>query len=83
MNELGTLADLGPMERGMIIEVSNMDGEWAYMEQLGCIPRFRPGVLVEMVAKLPDEGPVMVIVDGEEYNIYPDMASSIYVKKIV
>jgi Fe2+ transport system protein FeoA len=71
------------MERGMVIEVSDISGEWEYMEQLGCIPRFRPGVMVEMVAKLPAEGPLTVIVDGKEYNIFPEMASSIYVKKIV
>lgn len=83
MNKLGTLADLGPMERGMVIEVRDVFGEWEQMEHLGFLPRFRPGMLVEMVGRLPVEGALKVIVDGEEYEIFPDMASSVYVKKIV
>ncbi len=83
MYRLGTLADLSPMERGMVVDVRDVFGEWEHMEQMGFIPRFRPGVMVEMVGKLPMEGALKVIVDGEEYDIFQDMASSIYVKKIV
>ncbi len=83
LQKLGTLADLGPMETGMIIAVNDMFCDWEYEDQFGGISRLRPGAMVRMVAKLPAEGPMMVVVDGEEYNIFPDMASSIFVKKVL
>jgi len=83
LQKLGTISDLGPMERAMIIEVRDIFGEWEHMELMGFIPKFRPGIMVEMVDKLPGDGTLKVVVEGREYDIFNDMASSFFVKKIV
>ena len=83
LHKLGTLADLMPMERGLIVEINDLFEDWDYPDQAIDGSRLRPGAMVQMVTKLPAEGPLMVIIDGEEFNIFPEVASSIFIKRIV
>ena len=67
----------------MIMAVEDLVCDWGCKDDVGGEYWLSTGAMVKIVAKLSAEGPFMVIVDGEEFNIFPEMASSIYVKKIV
>ena len=75
--QMPSLDELGPGDSGVIALSGSTDPEIvAFLETLG----IRPGAFVEVVAKHPFDGPVVVRVEGEDRTVGERLAGKIFVK---
>lgn len=75
------LAELNDGEKGIVDRVSETDHDLGHLVKLGHNPAFMKGMEVKVLAKSPNNGPVIIQAEGEVYDICNDVASVIWVKK--
>jgi DtxR family transcriptional regulator, Mn-dependent transcriptional regulator len=72
------LLDAAPGEEATVVRVSDRDPEQLrYLGGLGLYP----GVFVTVVEVLPFDGPIRLVVNGEEHIIGRPLAAAVYVRK--
>lgn len=80
---LVNLADLAAGEKGTVERVSETDHDLGHLVREGHNPAFIAGLKVTVLAKSPNNGPVLIRAEDKVYDICNDVASVIWVKKVV
>ena len=75
------LAELPEGEKGIVDRISETDHDLAHLVKVGQNPAFVKGLEVTMVAKSPDNGPVIIKVGKDFCDVCNDVASVVWVKK--
>lgn len=75
------LAELAAGERGVVDRLSETDHDLAHLVKEGHNPDFLPGLEVTVMAKSPNNGPVLIRAKGAVYDICNDVASVVWVKR--
>lgn len=76
------LAELSAGEKGVVETVSETDHDLAHLVRLGHNPAFVKGLEVKVLAKSPNNGPVLIEAGGNVYDICNDVASVVWAKKV-
>lgn len=80
---LVNIADLEPKGRGRVARISETDHDLAHLVKEGHNPDFVPGLEVTVLAKSPNNGPVLIQAEGAVYDICNDVACVVWVEKVV
>ena len=80
---LVNLAELFSKGKGVVERISETDHDLDHLVKEGHNPAFVPGLEVTVLAKSPNNGPVLIQTGGMIYDICNDVASVVWVKKVV
>jgi Fe2+ transport system protein FeoA len=78
---LVNLAELPEGGRGVVERISETDHDLDHLVRIGQNPAFIKGLEVTLLAKSPNNGPVIIKVGENLYDVCNDVASVIWVKK--
>lgn len=78
---LVNLAELPEGEKGLVEMISETDHDLEHLVRIGQNPTFVKGLEVTVLAKSPNNGPVIIEVGEELYDICNDVASVVWVKQ--
>lgn len=78
---LVNLAELPEGEKGIIERISETDHDLDHLVRIGQNPAFVKGMEVTVLAKSPNNGPVIIQAGGNVYDICNDVASVVWVEK--
>jgi len=77
---LVNLAELPEGEKGLVEMISETDHDLEHLVRIGQNPTFVKGLEVTVLAKSPNNGPVIIKVGEELYDVCNDVASVVWVK---
>jgi len=77
------LSELSEGEKGLVERTSETDHDLEHLVRIGQNPAFVKGLEVTILAKSPNNGPVIIRVGDNLYDVCNDVASVIWVKKRV
>lgn len=75
------LAELPEGEKGIVERISETDHDLDHLVRIGQNPAFVKGMEVTVLAKSPNNGPVIIQTGGNVYDICNDVASVVWVEK--
>lgn len=76
------LAELPEGGVGIVERISETDHDLAHLIKVEQIPAFTKGLEVAVMAKSPNNGPVIIKIGETLYDICNDVASVVWVKRI-
>lgn len=79
---LVNLAELPEGGKGIVERISETDHDLDHLVRIGQNPAFVKGLEVTVLAKSPNNGPVIIQTEGKMYDVCNDVASVVWVKKI-
>lgn len=78
---LVNIAELSGGEKGTVERMSETDHDLDHLVKIGQNPAFVKGLEITVLAKSPNNGPVIIKVGEELYDICNDVASVVWVKR--
>lgn len=76
------LTELPEGKKGIVERISETDHDLAHLVKIGQNPVFEKGLEVTVLAKSPNNGPVIIRVGEELYDVCNDVASVVWVQPI-
>jgi len=79
---LVNLAELPEGGKGIVERISETDHDLEHLVRIGQNPAFEKGLEVAVLAKSPNNGPVIIKVGEDLYDVCNDVASVVWVKPV-
>lgn len=79
---LVNLSELPEGGKGAVDMISETDHDLEHLVRSGHNPAFVRGLLVTVIAKSPDNGPVIIKVSEAMYDVCNDVASIVWVRRL-
>jgi Fe2+ transport system protein FeoA len=76
------LAELPEGEKGIVERISETDHDLDHLVKIEQNPAFVKGLEVTVIAKSPNNGPVIIKVNENFYDVCNDVASVVWVKRV-
>lgn len=77
---LVNIAEIPEGGKGVVERVSETDHDLEHLVRIGQNPAFVKGLEVKVLAKSPENGPVIIEAGGETYDICHDVAAVVWVR---